>query len=104
MIFGSCEEWRQAMTQKQSRAKEDPPAEPSLERSIKPIDVGGWICPRCGGGNAIWSARCPCVPIPLPPVTCDTNSGPATPLPSYHCPICKQHTLWGLHDCKGSIS
>lgn len=20
----------------------------------------GWLCPKCGGGNAPWSASCPC--------------------------------------------
>lgn len=22
--------------------------------------IGGWICPTCGGGNAPWSSRCGC--------------------------------------------
>ena len=22
----------------------------------------GWLCPRCGSGNAPWLIRCPCVP------------------------------------------
>jgi hypothetical protein len=34
----------------------------------------GWICPRCGAGNAPWNPHCPCVPILLGPVTCQSES------------------------------
>ena len=30
----------------------------------------GWVCGQCGGTNAPWVNRCPCVPLPAPVVTC----------------------------------
>lgn len=30
----------------------------------------GWVCNQCGGTNAPWVSRCPCVPLPAPVVTC----------------------------------
>lgn len=42
------------------------------DNSAVPISnyTPGWVCPKCGAGNAPFSARCPCVPIPMPIVTC----------------------------------
>ena len=38
----------------------------------EPVNTGipGWLCPRCGSGNAPFTARCCCVPVPIPVVTC----------------------------------
>jgi len=30
----------------------------------------GWTCPRCGRGLAPFASSCPCVPLPIPDVTC----------------------------------
>lgn len=30
----------------------------------------GWLCPRCGRGNAPLTATCPCMPLPALEVTC----------------------------------
>ena len=35
--------------------------------------ASGWICPRCGGGNAPWASRCPCTPAVIPFV-CGTGT------------------------------
>lgn len=29
--------------------------------SAVPLNLGGWICPRCGGVWAYWVAKCTCV-------------------------------------------
>ena len=44
-----------------------------------PAAPPGWRCPVCGGGNASWVARCPCVPIPSVPPATDTGTGEPKP-------------------------
>ena len=43
-------------------------SEAEKKASISPGTLG-WICPRCGRGNAPSSSSCPCVPLPIPVVT-----------------------------------
>ena len=33
----------------------------------------GWICPRCGRGNAPWNATCSCLGWAVGPVWCNTG-------------------------------
>jgi hypothetical protein len=30
----------------------------------------GWLCPRCGRGNAPSTSTCPCSPLPPTQITC----------------------------------
>ena len=98
----SCRALEHAIRGDENPMTQDPATTTSAPRTGAP----GWICPRCGGGNAIWSPRCPCVPIPSPPVTCDTSTQPATPPRSSRCPICRQRTLLSaaFHACGGHAS
>lgn len=42
--------------------KYDPPLIPMSPPWLNPSQQG-WICPRCGRGNAPWVSQCPCVPV-----------------------------------------
>ena len=46
------------------------------------MNVGGWVCPVCGAGNALWVGRCACVPVPQTPVVTTTGT---TSLPRFCC-------------------
>jgi hypothetical protein len=39
-------------------------------RSTGPVGPTGWVCPRCGRGNAPHTSSCPCIPPPPMKVTC----------------------------------
>jgi hypothetical protein len=41
----------------------------------------GWICPRCGSGNAPSSIRCPCVQLPIMPLPLPLGPINPSPLP-----------------------
>jgi len=43
---------------------------PELPEHPIPAGAIGWTCPRCGRGNSPFSSSCPCVPLPIPTVTC----------------------------------
>ena len=40
--------------------EDDCPVKPKPAEQRRPQT--GWICPKCGRGNAIWLATCPCGP------------------------------------------
>ena len=42
----------------------------SSVKPFPPLGVQGWICPKCGRGNAPHSNSCPCIPYPEYKVTC----------------------------------
>lgn len=41
-----------------------------LEPEQKPAYAQGWVCPRCGRGNAPWLGTCPCWTIPTTTGSC----------------------------------
>lgn len=63
---GICSKCKKELENMRQRLKE------SEAEKEAPISSGtlGWICPRCGRGNAPFSSSCPCVPLPIPVVTC----------------------------------
>lgn len=46
--------------------KNDPPYLP-MNPPLIPYVQQGWICPRCGRGNAPWVSQCPCLPAAYGP-------------------------------------
>ena len=51
----------------------DVPAQPVSIHS--PVTLVGWRCPSCQGGVSPFATRCPCVPLPAPPIAFGTGVG-----------------------------
>gem|GEM_PF-1946636 len=60
---GYVDHLREVYTVPEEQA-EQPPAEQLPPPNATAAMFPGWVCPRCGGGNAPWATRCPCVPLP----------------------------------------
>lgn len=52
----------------------------------------GWICPKCQGGNAPTTTRCPCSPVIAAPVL-PYPGWPATPSPQPFGPFTLPYTV-----------
>lgn len=55
-----CTCWKTALP------KNDPPYLP-MNPPLNPYAQQGWLCPRCGCGNAPWVSHCPCLPAAYEP-------------------------------------
>lgn len=63
-------ELRAELRKREEQPKCDEPIALNDSTGIAPknrIAETGWICPVCGGGNSMYSNRCPCVPYSSSP-------------------------------------
>jgi len=64
---GTCSKCKKELDTMRQRLKE---AEAAKQQTAIPRGMSGWVCPKCGRGNSPFTSTCPCVPLPLPVVTC----------------------------------